>query len=126
MYYVTDTHAFIWYLHGKLPNRVDKVFSSAEKGESIIFIPTMVLAECLYLVENGKIKLDFDELLNKIEISSNFIPTSFNFQVLKLLPEIKLDGLHDRIIVATAKLLNAKLITKDKEIRDSKIVEVVW
>jgi len=51
---------------------------------------------------------------------------SFNFQVVKLLSEIMLKELHDRIIVATAKLLNAKLITKDKEIRESRIVEVVW
>ena len=66
---------------GKLPPRVDEVFRSAEKGESVIFIPTVVLAECLYLVENKKIELDFNELLERIEVSSNFIPTSFNFQV---------------------------------------------
>ena len=34
--------------------------------------------------------------------------------------------LHDQIIVATAKFLNAILITKDKKIRDSNIVETVW
>jgi len=78
------------------------------------------------LVENKKIDLDFNELLERIEISSNFIPASFNFQVVKLLPEIKLSELHDRIIVATAKLLNAKLITKDREIIESRFVEVVW
>jgi len=33
---------------------------------------------------------------------------------------------HDRIIVATAKLLNARLITKDEKIRNSKIVETIW
>ncbi|RLI85755.1 MAG: type II toxin-antitoxin system VapC family toxin, partial [Candidatus Altiarchaeales archaeon] len=33
---------------------------------------------------------------------------------------------HDRVIVATAKLLNAKLITKDEEIKESGLVEVVW
>ena len=126
MLYVTDTHPFIWYLAGKLPSKIDEIFTSAEKGESIIFIPTIVLAECLYLAEIGRIELDFDALLGKIEISSNFVPVSFNFQVVKILPEIKLRDLHDRIIVATAKLLNAKLITKDREIRDSGIVEVVW
>ena len=78
------------------------------------------------MVENKKIDLDFNELLERIEISSNFIPASFNFQVVKLLPEIKLSELHDRIIVATAKLLNAKLITKDREIIESRFVEVVW
>ncbi len=126
MTYLADTHPFIWYLADKLPSKLDSIFTSAEKGETIIFVPTIVLAECLYLAENKKIEINFDELIRKIEISSNFIPVSFNFQIVKLLPEIKLKELHDRIIVATANLLNAKLITKDKEIKKSGIVEVVW
>ncbi len=73
-----------------------------------------------------EIDLDFEDLLDKLEIGRNFVPVSFNFQVLKLLPEIKLGELHDRIVVATTKILNAKLITKDKEIKESKIVETVW
>jgi predicted nucleic acid-binding protein len=123
---VTDTHALVWYIIGKLHDNVDAVFKSAETGGATIFIPTIVLAECLYLVENGKIELDFDDLVRRIEISRNFIPTSFNFQVMKLLPEIRLKELHDRIIVATSKILNASLITKDRKIRESRIVEVVW
>lgn len=126
MIYITDTHPLVWYMLEKLPGRVDKIFASAEMGKSTIFIPTIVLAECLYLVEDGTIELELDDLLSKIEMSMNFIPVSFNFQVMKLLPEIKLKELHDRVIVATAKILNAKLITKDKEIRKSGIVEAVW
>ena len=78
MLYVTDTHPFIWYLAGKLPPNVDEVFTSAEKGEAVIFIPTIVLAECLYLAEIGRIELDFVALLDKIKVSSNFVPISFN------------------------------------------------
>ncbi|MBU7045237.1 MAG: PIN domain-containing protein [Theionarchaea archaeon] len=126
MLYVTDTHAFLWYIHGTLPEGVDSIFKSAEKGESTLFIPTIVLAECLYLVENGKIDLDFNELLKRIEMGRNFIPTSFNFQLMQILPGIGVSELHDRIIVATAKILNAKLITKDREIKRADIVEVVW
>jgi predicted nucleic acid-binding protein len=125
MLYVTDTHILIWYITGELHDKVDKVFKSAEMGESTIFIPTIVLAECLYLVENKKIELDFNNLLERIDGSRNFVPASFNFQVMKLLPEIKLKELHDRVIVATAKILNAKLLTEDREIRESKIVDVV-
>jgi predicted nucleic acid-binding protein len=103
MLYVTDTHALAWYILGKLPERVDTIFKSTERGESTVFIPTIVLAECLYLVENEKIELDFDELLRKIETSRNFVPTSFNLQVMKFLAEINLKELHDRIIVANSK-----------------------
>ncbi|MGC9085040.1 MAG: PIN domain-containing protein [Thermoproteota archaeon] len=105
---------------------MNSIFKSAERGESIIYIPTIVLAECLYLVENKKIDVNFRELLSKLEMSANFVPVSLNFQVIKLLPEIKLEELHDRIIVATTKILGAKLITKDEEIRGSKIVETIW
>jgi len=70
--------------------------------------------------------IKFSNLLNKIEMSGNFLPVSFNFQVMKLMSEIKVNEIHDRVIVATAKILNAKLITKDKEIRKSGIVETVW
>jgi predicted nucleic acid-binding protein len=88
MLYVTDTQALVWYLNGTLPKAVDDIFKSAENGESTLFIPTVVLAECLYLLENRKIDLNFDDLLRRIETSRTFIPTSFNFQLLKLLPEI--------------------------------------
>ncbi|HEC93411.1 MAG TPA: PIN domain-containing protein [Candidatus Atribacteria bacterium] len=124
--YVTDTHAFIWYLLDNLPKKVDDIFKSVEKGESTIFVPTIVLAESLHLVENKKIDLNFDDLLKKIEMSKNFVPTSFNFQIMKILPELGIKELHDRIIIATAKILNAKLITKDKEIKKAGIVETVW
>jgi PIN domain nuclease of toxin-antitoxin system len=80
----------------------------------------------LYLVEEGKIELDFDDLLERLEESSNFIPASFNIQVMKLLPEINLRELHDRIIIATAMTLHAQLITKDRGIQESGMVNVVW
>jgi len=124
--YVTDTHAFIWYLLDNLPKKVDDIFKSVEKGESTIFVPTIVLVESLHLVENKKIDLNFDDLLKKIEMSKNFVPTSFNFQIMKILPELGIKELHDRIIIATAKILNAKLIIKDKEIKKAGIVETVW
>jgi len=65
MSYVADTHAFVLYITGKLPERVDSIFRSAEEGESTVYIPTIVLAECLYLVENKKIDLDFGYKKNK-------------------------------------------------------------
>lgn len=126
MLFVTDTHPLVWYILGELPERVDELFKLAEAGEASIFIPTIVLAECLYLVEENKIELDFEDLLERLEQSSNFIPASFNIRVMRLLPEIRLKELHDRIIIATAMTLNAQLITKDRAIRESGMVNVVW
>lgn len=77
-------------------------------------------------MEDGKIELDFENLLERLELSSNFVPASFNFHVMRLLPEIRLKELHDRIIIATARTLNAQLITKDRGIRESGMVDGVW
>ena len=43
-------------------------------------------------------------ILNRIEMGKNFVSASFDFQVVKLLSEIKIGELHDRIIVATTKI----------------------
>ena len=39
---------------------------------------------------------------------------------------IKFGELHDRIIISTAKMLNAILITKDEKIIKSGIVKTIW
>jgi PIN domain nuclease of toxin-antitoxin system len=116
-----------FYLLNKLPKKVNNISLSVEKGNYIMFVPTISLAECVYLVETGKIALDYKELFNKFEISNNFIPVSLNLEIVKMLPEIELPELHDRIIVvAAAKILGAKLITKDKYIVESGLVETIW
>ena len=66
------------------------------------------------------------ELFVKFETGGNFIPVSLNFEIIKEISKVKLEELHDRIIVATARLLDAKLITKDSDIVNSKLVETVW
>ena len=124
MFYVTDTHPLVWYIvNKKLKHDVDKIFSGAEKGEWTVFIPTIALAEIRYLAEHKKIELDFPELLRKIEASSDFVPVPLDFQTIKFMPE-NLE-IHDQIVVATARVLNAKLVTRDRKIRKLGIVECV-
>ena len=38
----------------------------------------------------------------------------------------KIPEMHDKIIVATAKILNASIITKDEEITNSGYAKVIW
>ncbi|MDI6730653.1 MAG: hypothetical protein QMD06_03830 [Candidatus Altarchaeum sp.] len=67
--------------------------------------------------------MDFPESLRKIEASKDFVLVPFDFQIIKFMPE-NLE-IHNHIIVATARVLNAKLITRDEMIRDHRIVECV-
>jgi len=126
MFYVVDTHAWVFYLLDKLPEKANNTFKSVEKGESIMFVPTIALAECIYLIESKKIALNLKELFVKFETGGNFVPVSLNFEIIKEVSKIKLEEIHDRIIVATARLLDAKLITKDTDIKNSNLVEIIW
>lgn len=49
MIFVTDSHAFLWYLANdeRLGKNANKVFLKAEMGEAIIFIPTIALKEIM-------------------------------------------------------------------------------
>ena len=51
---------------------------------------------------------------------------SIDFSITKLVPSIKLSELHDRIIVATVKYYDAVLLTRDREIIESKLVKTEW
>jgi PIN domain nuclease of toxin-antitoxin system len=127
--YVTDAHGFLWFLSKdkKLGKNALEIFRACDKGKEIVVVPSIVLLECMYVCEKKRIEFEFQEIMQKIQ-------GTFNYPVYPLDEEIILEcqsirqiaEVHDRIIVATAKLLNAKLITRDTNITDSKIVETIW
>ena len=127
--YVTDAHGFLWFLSKdkKLGKNALEIFRACDKGKEIVVVPSIVLLECMYVCEKKRIEFEFQEIMQKIQ-------GTFNYPVYPLDEEIILEcqsirqiaEVHDRIIVATAKLLNAKLITRDANITDSKIVETIW
>jgi len=124
--YIADAHAWIYYLIDRLPKKANEAFLKAEKGEAVIFVPTIILAECVYLVERGKIVLSYEELFSKLREAENFIPAPLTLEVVEALTKIPLTELHDKIVVATAQLLHAVLITKDMEIIKSGLVKTLW
>lgn len=124
--FVADTHAWVYYLLDRLPSRTNSVFKSVESFKDTMFVPSIVLAECIHLIETKRIKLDYNELFSRFEKANNFVVMPLELGVLRMLPAIKLSELHDRIIVATAKSLDAVLITKDNEIIDSGFVKTIW
>ena len=124
--FVADTHAWVYYLLNKLPSKSNDIFTSVENGKDIIYVPSICLSECVHLIGTDKVLLTYNELFSRFEKSSNFIVAPLTFEITKLIPEIHLNELHDRIIVATTKFLDTTLITKDKEIMRSKIVKTVW
>ncbi len=127
--FVADTHSLAWYFTGsaELGMKALQAFKDSSLGKGIIVVPTIVLAEIMDISEKKRIKVDYEELLDKIEGSSNFEIYPLDINVLKVARGMAtILELHDRIIAATAKLLDAKLLTRDEDIQKSGIVEVIW
>lgn len=126
--YITDTHALIWYLAGssRLGNAARLAFESAIGGDSVIYIPAIVVAELVMFAEKHK-TIRPESILAELRAKSAF-------QFLALLPETAskiqdltaLPDIHDRLIVAESMIQNFPLITLDGSITRSKLVEVVW
>ena len=127
--YLADAHALAWFFtnDARLGANASKVFDLSEKGEGLIFIPTIVLAELYHISRKKRVALGFEELLQKVEMGSNFVVTDLDFAVIKALPQTyPLTEVHDQIIVATAMTYEAKVLTKDGPITTSGLVETIW
>ncbi|MFP3952313.1 MAG: type II toxin-antitoxin system VapC family toxin [Candidatus Bathyarchaeia archaeon] len=111
----------------RLPARVDDVFRCAERGECQLALPSICIADLIYVYEKAGGVDKIWDIFKKIEVYPSFVITPLDTQVLKLIPEVRLTELHDRIIAATTIILEAEaLITKDKEIEESSIVKTIW
>ena len=129
MYYVADTHSLIWYLteDKKLGKKALSIFVKADRGEVVIIVPTIVLAEAISICEKKKAELKIKSIIEKIKNSLNYIPYNLNIEVLEKVITIKnISEMHDRIITAIAVITEAALLTKDKDIINSGIVKIIW
>ena len=127
--YIADTHALLWYLTDdkRLSKAVNVIFEETERGEHLIIVPTIVLVESLDVIGKKRVEYDFDLVLKSIGDNENYIVWDLDLEVVQNMIKIKnVSELHDRIIVAIAKICEAGLITKDGEITDAKEVKTKW
>lgn len=129
MIYVTDSHSLFWFLSedNQLADDAKRVFEQAEAGETTIIIPTIVLAEFMRICEKKSIGNLFLSLIRQIQNSGTYATHDLSLEtVLACQDSNKVTEIHDKIIVATARILDAPLITKDHEITNSGYVQTVW
>ncbi len=128
MNYVTDTHSLVWYFteDSRLSQKGMEAFErTVDKG--MIIIPTVVLAEIMFIAKKGRITLTFKETLERIENYENYHIAPLDIEILKAADNIKLYlEMHDKLIVATALYFEAGLITKDVQITKARIISTIW
>ena len=127
--YTVDTHALIWFIteDDRLGERARGVLLEADRGRVCVVVPCIVLAECLYIFEKRSLRREFDDLLWRIEHLPGYEPYPLNLAVVREMRLLdKLRELHDRAIVAIARLTGSVLLTKDREIAESGFVKTLW
>ncbi|MEK7208184.1 MAG: PIN domain-containing protein [Patescibacteria group bacterium] len=120
MYIVCDTHALLWHLADdrKLSAHARTVFDAIERGENVLVIPSIVLLECLDIFEKKKVQYGFQRLVLKITGSRNFMISDLNWNLILETERTRgFKDLHDRVIVATARLFDAELLSRDRIVR---------
>ncbi len=121
---VTDTHALYWFLIGD--KRLSKKAKTAIEEASRVVIPTIVLLELYYLLEKKKRKEAFVLAFEKFKNEGKYILVSLDVvaveEVIKVSSALEM---HDSIIVATAKMIEAPIVTKDRSINQT-YKKTIW
>jgi predicted nucleic acid-binding protein len=128
-HYVADTHALFWYLTAspQLGSQAKRAFDEGVRGQAVIYIPAIVLAELYFLNEKVDRPLDFPSEYDRLRQSGQFVFVAFvpedilDFDVDAAVPEM-----HDRIIVGVARRLGAACLSLDPYIVNSSLAQVVW
>jgi predicted nucleic acid-binding protein len=129
MPYVTDTHALVWHFTNdkRLGAAATQVFYEASAGNTVVIIPTIVLAELLYIARGKRTRLTFQETVERIQSGSNYEIVVLDLPILQMADALSAElELHDRLIVATAHLAKVPVLTKDLSIQSSSVVETIW
>lgn len=134
--YLIDTHPLIWKEFSnqrkRLSKKVIKIFEKVDEGQDSLFVPAPVIWELGAIHRAGRFPTQRYPIFrywveNRLLKHSNvhFVETQLEDTLIANAISVNNDP-FDHLIVATAKRLDFKLITKDRAIIESGACEVVW
>jgi PIN domain nuclease of toxin-antitoxin system len=127
--FVFDTHACVMALNAadRLGRKAKAALRAVEEGTAQGFIPAAVVTEVLLLRDLGRTRIGLPELRELVDAGPNvrFLPLDLDqldeFAALALLRDP-----FDRLIVSAARVLKARLLTRDAKLAGSGLVQTVW
>ena len=129
---VVDTHIIIWNAlkPEMLSEKAEKAISAANNSDGIIFCE-ISLWEIAMLMHKGRLSIDIEylEFIGRILESNEYVFMGITPEIAALSTDLLSDNNKDpadRIIAATSIIENAKLVTADKKLRQSKKVATIW
>ncbi|NJM74587.1 MAG: type II toxin-antitoxin system VapC family toxin [Acaryochloridaceae cyanobacterium RU_4_10] len=129
---VVDTHALIWFLEGN--PRLGAIAKAVLMDPvSELVLPAIALAEAVWIVDRGKTSIpSVRSLLDSIAQDARVVLYPLDLGIIAQSMDLSsINEMHDRQIVATAKVLETQgkrvaLLTCDRNITASNLVAIVW
>lgn len=126
--FIADTHAWIWWMDD--PRRLSRKAFQALEQEEEIGVSAISCWELAMLVAKARLQLDRDPLLwikQALALPKiTLLPLNPEVAVLSASLEELSGDPADRIIVASALVHDAPLVTKDGGLRKFKKIETIW
>ncbi|MFT3788716.1 MAG: PIN domain-containing protein [Tepidisphaeraceae bacterium] len=128
---VIDSQSLLWYLEGN-PKLSTAARRAMDEPHLLWFVSAIGIAETLSVFEKGPREVTREEFLDFIQTSGRVIVVSVDYSIIHSAMSLRgLDGIHDRIIVATALKMRAvhpdvSLVTSDRVILASNLVPTIW
>ena len=131
--HITDTHSLVWHLikDPSLSIRARSVLDSADRGETCIYVPSIVLVEMIYLSEKHRVGREVLRRATDMlrDPRGSYRGISLNLEVALLVESVDrqiVPDMPDRIIAATALAYKAPVLTKDSRLRAFSSIATVW
>lgn len=128
---VTDTHPLLFHAAGgkRLGKRATRAFRNAEERNGLVYVPAAVMWECSLLARRGRVDLG-----GSVERFFEQLFSNPAYQALDLTPaQIYLADRarpngdpFDALVCAAALHVGLPLVTRDGDIRDSRLVPTIW
>jgi PIN domain nuclease of toxin-antitoxin system len=128
---LVDTHVVVWlaFEQNRLSKKARSAIDDARTKEDGLAISDITLLELAMLANKGRVRLDIslESFLQEVETRFVVLPLSGRACARAMgLPKTYPKDPADRIIGATALVEGLSLVTADREIHRSKLVQTLW
>ncbi len=127
--FVADSHAWLWHLteDERLGDDAEKILESVDDGEKTVIIPSIVVAESIYVAKSHGYGIEMEKIVDDLKVSNNYRMKSLDHRLTGGLSRDKRElSIHDKIIVLTAEQTGADIISQDREITSLANTNVIW
>lgn len=128
MNYILDTVAITRHFsgHGKLGSKAARIIQQGEGGKHKLFVSVVSIFEILYLSEAGRIRVSLSDIIDALSCNSCYSMVDVSLNVVLASEAISFYEIHDRLILGTARYMNAPIISSDERFDEVSGIKRIW